>query len=231
MNAPAQPNQSLIDGLACLQTLAAATEPVGCLAMARQLNLEPTRVNRLLRTLAHLGLAEQDHRRKYRPGPGIHVLAAQAMFGSGLLQRALSVLDSLRSHGLTVAMGVLWRLQVAYLYHAGPDTPVGEALGRTKLFPAERSAIGCVLLARLPKDDLRARLGGTLPAPIMTQLITTRRQGYALVPQPGGTRSLGVALPRTEAAIALAGTFPTASIPQLVESLQQAADRIQDASP
>jgi len=89
---PAQPNQSLIDGLACLQQLASEREPVGGRELARDLGLEPTRVHRLLRTLAHLGLAQQDAQRRYRPGPGIHVLAAQAMFGSGLLRRALPVL-------------------------------------------------------------------------------------------------------------------------------------------
>jgi len=82
---------------------------VGGRELARELGLEPTRVNRLLRTLAHLGLAQQDDRRKYRRGPGIHVLAAQAKFRSGLLRRAMPVLESLRRFEFTVALGVLWR--------------------------------------------------------------------------------------------------------------------------
>ena len=124
--------------------------------MARQLGLEPTRVNRLLKTLAHLGLAEQDAQRRYRPGPAIHVLAAQAMFGSGLLRRAMPVLEGLHALGCTVAMGVLWRDRVCYLYHGGPDTPAAEALGRVGLFPAAASGIGCALLAQQTADDVRA---------------------------------------------------------------------------
>jgi DNA-binding IclR family transcriptional regulator len=119
---PAQPNQSLIDGLSCLQALASAGKPVGSRQMARELKLEATRVNRLLKTLAHLGIAQQTPDKQYIPGPAMHVLAAQAMFGSGLLHRALEPLESLRRFKLAVAMGVLWRDHVSYLYHGGPGT-------------------------------------------------------------------------------------------------------------
>ena len=120
---PAQPNRSLIDGLACLQALAGTSGAVGCRELGRRLGLETTRVNRLLKTLAALGLAAQGQDRKYRPGPGIHVLAAQALFGSGLLRRAIDPLEDLHRFGLTVALGVLWRDHVAYLYHAEAGMP------------------------------------------------------------------------------------------------------------
>jgi len=55
---PAQPNLSLINGLTCLQELIASPSLVGSRELARRLGLEPTRVNRLLGTLAQLGLAE-----------------------------------------------------------------------------------------------------------------------------------------------------------------------------
>ena len=54
-----QPNKSLIDGLACLQALAMQPEPVACRALARELDLNVMRANRLLRTLADVGLAHQ----------------------------------------------------------------------------------------------------------------------------------------------------------------------------
>src|SRR3954470_11988766 len=92
---PAQPNQSLIDGLSVLQALAVSNEPVGGRALARQLGLEPTRVNRLLKTLAHLGMARQDPDRKYLPGPAMHVLSALSLFGSGLIRRGIAPLESL----------------------------------------------------------------------------------------------------------------------------------------
>src|SRR5258706_11898625 len=111
---PAQPNQSLIDGLTVLQALAVSTEPVGGRALARELGLEATRVNRLLKTLAYLGMARQTPKRKYLPGPAMHVLSAQSLFGSGLIRRALPVLENLQQSGHVVALGVLWRGPVCY---------------------------------------------------------------------------------------------------------------------
>lgn len=230
MPLPAQPNQSLIDGLAVLQAVAGRSTPIGSRDLARELDLEPTRVNRLLKTLAHLGLAEQDETRKYRPGPAIHVLAAQSLFGSGLIRRAIPHLESLHRHGFIVAMGVLWREQVSYLYHASSGMPAGEALGRAGLFPASRSGIGLALLARSPD-------GREFPPPLQAELERVRERGYAYIrtddaaAQSGdGLYSLGVALPGPSAtAIALSGRITPDQVPALVASLNEAAARI--ASP
>lgn len=188
MSLPAQPNQSLIDGLAALQDLAGRGRPMGGRELARELGLEPTRVNRLLKTLAHLGMLEQTPDRKYHPGPGIHVLAAQSLFGSGLLRRALPHLESLHRHGCIVALGVLWRDQVSYLYHAAPGMPAAEALGRVSVFPATRSGIGMALLADRPVRNIRHLYRGRpIPgqrgvAALLMQLAEIRRAGHALVP-------------------------------------------------
>src|SRR5687768_12021147 len=77
-----QANQSIIDGISVLQALATSEEPVGSRELARRLGLENTRVNRLLKTLAAIGMAEQNVVRKYSPGPGMHVLAAQSLYAS-----------------------------------------------------------------------------------------------------------------------------------------------------
>lgn len=176
-------------------------------------------MNRLLKTLAHLGLTERTAQRKYRPGPGIHVLAAQALYGSGLLRRAAVHLEELNRFGLIVAMGVLWRDHVCYLYHAMPGMSVAEALGRVELFPAMRSGIGVALLAR--DADLR-RFGGDERA----TLKTARERGYALVEQEHG-RSLGVALGgNDQAAIALSGVISDSQASTLAAALRATADAI-----
>ena len=82
----AQPNQSLIDGIAVLQALAVSPDPVGGRELARRLGFEPTRVNRLLKTLAYLNIARQTADRRYAPGPGMTVLAAQSLFASQFIQ-------------------------------------------------------------------------------------------------------------------------------------------------
>jgi DNA-binding IclR family transcriptional regulator len=231
---PAQPNQSLIDGLACLQALASAGSPVGSREMARQLDLEPTRVNRLLKTLAHLGIAQQNADKQYVPGPAMHVLAAQAMFGSGLLQRALGPLESLHRHKLSVAMGVLWRDHVSYLYHGRPGVKAAEALGRTSLFPATRSGIGIVLLSRLPVADVRTLYKGqAVPNfesinELLATLAAVREKGFAVVwPNPGqATRTIAVPIEGEPVAIAMSGEFADSQITELATALKAVAHKI-----
>lgn len=217
---PAQPNQSVIDGLTVLQAAAGREEAVGSRQLAGELGLEPTRVNRLLKTLAALGMLQQTADRRYRPGPGIHVLAAQAMYGSGLLPRVTPILRGLSVHGCVVAMGVLWREQVAYLYHAAPGMAPEQAIGRVGLFPAMQSGIGVALLSK-------AR-----PRSRHHVLMATRRRGYADVATDDarGTRSLGVTTPgRDDLGLAFAGAIDGRRVPALVEALQTAAEEISRA--
>ncbi|MGW7680862.1 IclR family transcriptional regulator [Kribbella sp. NPDC054772] len=240
---PAQPNQSLIDGLACLQALASQARPVGSRELGRELGLEPTRVNRLLKTLAHLGLAQQDDKRKYSPGPGIHVLAAQSLRASGLLTAALGPLEALFGLGHQVAMGVLWRDQVAYLYHATPGSDPHEGIGREPLFPAHHSGLGQALLATRTDDEVRELYAGTQhaedvvldgPDGLLSDLALVRKQGYALTRtgETGSTgyRTIGLVLSETAGtAIGLAGSFGDRSVPRLVSALEGTAAVITEA--
>jgi DNA-binding IclR family transcriptional regulator len=238
---PAQPNQSLVDGLACLQALASAGRPLGSREMARQLGLEPTRVNRLLKTLAALGIAQQNAAKQYVPGPGMHVLAAQATFGSGLMRRALEPLQTLRPHGYSVAMGVLWRQSVCYLYNARPGATPGESVGRLGLYPATRSSIGMVLLARLEEEEVRALYSDPAqveiprfpagPYTLLAELAQTRGQGYAFI-QPGvspSERTLAVAIAGEPAAIAMSGSISPGEVEKLTAALRDVAQRITEA--
>lgn len=234
---PAQPNQSLIDGLEVLQALAAHAQPIGSRELARMLGLEPTRANRLLKTLAYVGLAQQDADRKYLPGPGVHVLAAQAMRGSGLLRRALGPLDALlerRGEEMLVSMGVLWRDQMAYLYHASADEGRGRALGREPLYPAEHSGLGHALLAALPDDQVAARFDGRDDvdlAGLLRSLARVRSQGYALVETPEARHAHTLAIAFDDAAaIGLAGSFGAAEVPALLAELRATADAINGAN-
>lgn len=232
---PRQPNQSLIDGIACLQALASTSAPVGVSELARKLSLETTRVHRLLRTFGHLGLAQQTAGRKYSVGPGIHVLSALTMFSSGLIRRSVGPLEGLHRLGHTVAMGVLWQDHVSYLYHAQPGMPVGQALGRVGLFPASRSSIGMVLLsARQPKDigDLyrgRPVDGHQSVTALLGSLRRVRRQGYAAVSVEDG---LSLAVPvgnEPLAAIALAGRITDDKTAELVAVLRETAATIHNS--
>jgi len=197
--------------------------------------MDPTRANRLIKTLAHLGMADQTADRKYIPGPGMHVLAAQSLFASGLIRDALPHLETLEMHSRVVAMGVRWKTHVSYLYHRCPGMSAAEAMGRVGLFPAHASGIGLILLAQLTDSeviDLYTQ-NPVHPAPdrrvLRQQLARIRRQQFARVPAPGdsGTYSIAVALEQNaHAAIALSGHMTHAEQQQLVKALYECAESI-----
>lgn len=235
----AQPNQSLIDGMRVVQALAMSEEPIGCRELGRQLGFEATKVNRLLRTLAYLGISQQTANRKYTAGPGMQVLAARSLFTSGLLRRALPALERLRRFGHTVALGVLWNDSVSYLFHAPPGLDAAQAVGRIGLLPATESSIGMVLLAELDDSDVTAifdgrqipHVPGGLPE-LFTRLARVRSDGYARLPvvnDPSRT-TMAVALRSpTPMGLALSGWIPDVIAPELVSALRDGAREIAEA--
>jgi DNA-binding IclR family transcriptional regulator len=222
---PAQPNQSLIDGLTVLQALAVAAGPVGGRALARELNLEPTRVNRLLKTLAFLGMAEQTSDRKYLPGPGMHIQAMPH------LEKLVARFDRV------VALGVLWRDQVSYLYHWQPGITSVEAVGRLNAYPASQSSIGRIILARASEEFVRTLYQGKeialFPGGIddfLTALRKEREQGYAYVVQRAEPFTSSLAVPLGDppyAGLALGGGVPPEQIEECVAALREAAREIE----
>jgi len=231
---PAQPNRSVSDALACLQALAASTVPIGSRALARITGFEHTRTNRLLGTLASIGLAEQDASRKYRPGAGIHVLAALSLQSSGLLASALPCLDKLRVERLMVALGVLWKRHVCYIFSARPGEGLKEAVGRHELFPVENSSIGLAVLAggdeKTVGDFIACAKAAGTPFDVrrfLGELETVRRLGYAVVSRTPGDASIGAAIGSPPlAGVAVAGKVKDKSIPELAEKVAAAARSI-----
>jgi DNA-binding IclR family transcriptional regulator len=231
-----QPNQSLIDGIATLQALATSSEPAGCRELARRLGIDPTKVNRLLKTLASLGIARQTADRKYAPGPGMHVLAAQSLFASGLIRRALPELEALRRFGHTVALGVLWERNVSYLFHAPPGVEASHGLGRIGLLPATTSGIGMVLLSEHEDQEVRELYAGVdipqFPGGIehlLAKLGEVRRLGYARVHVADARDHHVIAVSTGDpahAGVAVSGWIPEAATPPIVEALQAAAAKI-----
>ncbi len=102
-----QPNQSLTDGIRCLQ-YTGLQRP--CYRMSRAcprlMDIMLTRVNRLLMTMAFYWTHDGDEHRRYLPAVH-HALAAQAIRGSALFSmrcRALSAMLQ-RHGGIRRAMG------------------------------------------------------------------------------------------------------------------------------
>jgi DNA-binding IclR family transcriptional regulator len=231
----AQPNQSLSDGIATLQALATSPEPIGCRELARRIGLDPTKVNRLLKTLTFLGIARQTANRKYTVGSGMHVLAAQSLFASGLIHRVLPALERLRRYGHTVALGVLWNDNVSYLFHAPPGLEVARGLGRIGLLPATTSGIGIALLAELDNEQV-ATIYRDREIPrfddldhLLAKLDEVRRVGYARVHVADDRDHHVVAVSigdPAHAAVALSGWIPESATAELVLALQETAQGI-----
>ena len=236
-SAGAQPNKSLIDGIATLQALASASEPVGCRELARQLGLETSRVNRLLKTLTYLGIARQTRNRKYTSGPGMHILASQSLFASGLIQRALPLLEQLHAFGHIIAMGVLWRDQVSYLYHALPHMSGNEALGRIGLYPATMSGIGMALLSTHSDDEIVALYqGDNIPnfpkgmEALLSEVHRIRKEGYAYILANQALQHHTVAVTLGDpiySAIGMSGEISGATASRLAATLQNTARAIE----
>lgn len=222
-----QPNQSLIDGIRCLQYLVSSDKAVGCRELARQMDMNSTRVNRLLMTMASIGLTIQDEHRRYLPGPGIHALAAQAIRGSSLFAQALPQLDAHAPRDIVVALGVLWEDQVIYIWHSEPGerTSASQALAGFRMLPAWQSVIGVSLLAAESDEQLRPRFTDEQWAQIAPLLARKREANHLIWHRDDGEISMAQPIDNNRAALAFAKIWQAddAHLQQRVTQLQALA--------
>ncbi len=224
---PAQKVDGLIDGMAVLQELASDRNPVSGLALAKKLNMSPVRVNRLLKTFAYLGYAYQTTSRKYMVGPGIHVMAAQTLNASGLLRRAFEHLEQLGHEVPTVALGVLWKKQVCYLFHKSRSMSMGQGIGSKILYAADNSSIGLALLGEFSDETVKKLYEGEDTGELLKHLRLARKNGYALIHHEDHY-SLAVTIGRPAyAALAVSGMTSLDEIPRLADKLKQYAQIIE----
>ncbi|WP_061707247.1 IclR family transcriptional regulator [Pseudenterobacter timonensis] len=211
-----QPNQSLIDGIRCLQYLVSSGRAIGCRELARLMGINTTRVNRLLMTMASIGLTMQDDHRRYLPGPGIHALAAQAIRGSALFSRALPILERYAPRDIVVALGVLWEDQVIYIWHSVPGSTPSQALAGFHMLPAWQSVIGMTLLASEPDEQLIPRFAPEQWQNLAPHLAQQREQGQVIWHHDNGELSMAQPVGNHAAALAFAGMW------NVDESVEQA---------
>ena len=202
-----QPNQSLIDGIRCLQYLVSSGRAIGCRELARLMGINTTRVNRLLMTMASIGLTMQDEQRRYLPGPGIHALAAQAIRGSALFSQALPLLESYAPKDIVVAMGVLWEDQVIYIYHSEPGSQMSQALAGFHMLPAWQSVIGMSLLAAESDEELQKRFVDAQWQQLVPHIAQQRELGRVVWHHDDGEVSMAKPLGAHSAALAFAGMW------------------------
>ncbi len=215
-----QPNQSLIDGIRCLQYLVSSDRAIGCRELARLMGINTTRVNRLLMTMASIGLTMQDEQRRYLPGPGIHALAAQAIRGSALFSHALPQLEQHAPKDVVVALGVLWEDQIIYIYHSTPGSQMSQALAGFRMLPAWQSVIGMALLAAESDEALEGRFTPEQWAQLAPHVAQQRERGQVIWRHDDGEVSMAKPLGIHSAALALAGIW-NISAPEIHTRLEQ----------
>lgn len=238
---PSQPNQSVMDAVRVLQAVTFHSRPVSASELARELGVDVTRAHRLLRTLSLLGLTYQTRKKRFTPGPAMHVLATQALLNSDLAFAARGPLDALhRETGREVALGMLWQDYVSYIYHAAPDMPLEAAPGQVSIFPASYSSLGRVLLSDLPDEQVRMIYAdrpivgyeqGGIDA-LLRDLHAARAEGFARVERQTATGRVTVAIhlpSRPFAAIGVGGDISMSETAGVVSRLRAVAGEIDAA--
>ncbi|MDT3413709.1 IclR family transcriptional regulator domain-containing protein [Kosakonia cowanii] len=227
-----QPNQSLIDGIRCLQYLVSSDRAIGCRELSRLMGINTTRVNRLLMTMASIGLTMQDAQRRYLPGPGIHALAAQAIRGSALFSHALPLLERYAPKDIVVAMGVLWEDQVIYIYHSEPGSQVSQALAGFHMLSAWQSVIGMSLLAAESDEALQQRFTSEQWQQLGPHVAQQRAQGHVVWHHDDGEVSMAKPLGAHSAALAFAGLWQVddAVVETRLDALHELAQRLTEKS-
>lgn len=227
---PKQPNQGLIDGITCLQGVISQGRNMGVRELSRMLELDPTRVHRLLKTFSHLGMLQQDEKGKYGPGPGVHALAAQALYASHFFQDAIGPLERIRREiPHIVAMGVLWNRLVSYFYHAKRGTPISRAVGSFGVWDAAESGVGIAILAGLEDDKIRQTFKDH-PMPyyengmndLLERVGRARKLGYAIgrIDKTSHARTIAKRLESNPSlAVGISGVFTEDEFDDLVKQL------------
>jgi DNA-binding IclR family transcriptional regulator len=246
-------SQSLERGLAILGCFTAERPMLGITDFAKQLGMNKSAVHRYVTTLVALGYLEQSSfTPKYRLSLRVFDLGMSALNSLGLHEHAHPELELLRQRvGCTVSMAVLEGTEIRFV-----DRVSGRHEERGKLeelrpgskLPAQRTALGKLLLAQLPEDERRERVAAIAAATIkddpgsivdkrelLAQLALIAETERAAGDEELEPRLISIARPiradtgNVIAALGLVAHTATISLEQLLEhdsDLRAVADRI-----
>ncbi|GAA3461772.1 IclR family transcriptional regulator [Saccharothrix longispora] len=212
--------QSLQRAFDLLERLADAGGEASLSELAATSGLPLPTIHRLIRTLVALGYVRQNSNRRYALGPRLIRLgeSASRQFGTWARPFLAQLVDQVEeTANLAVLDGdeVVYVAQVPSRHSMRMFTEVGR-----RLLP-HGTGVGKAMLARLPRDEVRALLARTgLPAytpntitdvdALLAELDRVAEQGYALDEgeQELGVRCVAVPLPGAPAPAALSVSGP-----------------------
>lgn len=150
--------QTLARGLACLETLADASTPIGCSQVAAQMGISRAAARRILLTLEHLGYVTED-RGQYNSSPKVLSLGRGMLAGSNLWGAVSSeVLKFSERLDDACSVSVLEGLDILFVCRDATRRIFSSRLGIGDRLPAHCSASGKVLLSQLSESELNTRL-------------------------------------------------------------------------
>jgi IclR family transcriptional regulator, pca regulon regulatory protein len=245
-------SQSLERGLAILGCFTADRPMLGIADIADGLGMSRSTTHRYVITLVALGYLEQGSDRKYRLGLKVTDLGMSALNATGLREHAHPVLEELREQStFSTSIAVLDGVEIVYVDRTSGwrrgQNGIDLSPGLGSRLPAYRTALGKVLLAHLPDEQMRDRLsqttlkrGGpytiTSKRELQRELQRIREVGLALEDQERTSELVAIAAPVHDdthtviAAIDITTDTSTLSIQELSRTLGPhlltAADRI-----
>jgi DNA-binding IclR family transcriptional regulator len=198
--------QSIERSSAVLRLLAAGPGRLRVKEVADALGLPKSTAQSILRTLEHIGFAEQDPRTaRYRLGRGLLELGQGGLDVNELRSRALDWADALAARSAeSVRIGVLAGAGVRVIHHVfRPDDTV-QSMDVGLVVPAHATSLGKVLLAYdAPAADAAVQAGldpyarRTLTArrELIAALAEIRRQGWGAAVEEWEPGRAGIAAP------------------------------------
>jgi len=161
--------------------------------ISRNLKFPPSTTRRLLKVMISRRLIQQDHMTKlYRLGPGISYLASVAKEGLSIRKIALPIMEHLRDvTGENTALHELRDGKRVCIEKVESKEVLRDTILIGDQFPAHAGATGKVLLAHLPREELKKYLNSpkpltrltprtiTDPKKLLSELARVKKRGVA----------------------------------------------------
>ncbi len=142
-------------------------------------NLNKTATNRFLNTLTKLGYLIRDENKRYSLSPKIMGLGYGYLNASSLRSVSKQLIDELSAEiGKTVNLGILYDINIIYLYRKEVASYLKHELYDGSFLPAYCTSLGKILLAGLSDDELNERIAKMDFKPITTRTITDKNELY-----------------------------------------------------
>jgi PcaR/PcaU/PobR family beta-ketoadipate pathway transcriptional regulator len=217
--------EALARGLEILSLFSSERSSLSLSQIVQLLQLNKSTAYRVLSTLESMGyLAQDKNTHQYRPSLRVLQLGFTAIHTFEIRKIAHPYLEKLSQElGETVTLAVLDGFRAIYVDRIHNQSVVGVVLGVGSSLPAHCTALGKVLLAGLPVDELNQLLATqelcsytpktlTSKKSLIAELAKIRAQGYAIDDEELASALRAAAAPlrdlsrRTVAAINVTGT-------------------------